>query len=103
MHYAIASKQQQIEALCREYGVRRLEIFGSAARGTDFDPTCSDADFLVAFKPGGRKAALDEFFGLKAALSDLIGRPVDLVEAGAIRNPYILEAIDQDRELLYAA
>ena len=38
MHAAIADKQEELAALCRSHGVRRLKVFGSAARGEDFDP-----------------------------------------------------------------
>ena len=41
--------------------------------------------------------------GLKEALEDLFGRPVDLVEATAVRNPYLRADIERSRELLYAA
>ena len=40
-----------LAALCRQYRVVRLEVFGSAARGTDFDPARSDVDLLVSFAP----------------------------------------------------
>jgi len=43
MHPEIASKTPEIRALCRRCGVRRLDVFGSAARGVDFDPERSDA------------------------------------------------------------
>ena len=46
---------------------------------------------------------LDAFFGAKAALESLLGRRVDLVEASAVRNPYVLEGISQSREAVYAA
>jgi predicted nucleotidyltransferase len=49
MHALIDRHLSEIAALCRRYGVRRLEVFGSAARGIDFDPATSDADFLVEF------------------------------------------------------
>jgi hypothetical protein len=32
-----------------------------------------------------------------------LGRPVDLVEAGAVRNPYVLASIERNREVVYAA
>jgi len=47
MHPSIAAKRPKIVEICRRFHVRRLEVFGSAARGDDFDPACSDADFLV--------------------------------------------------------
>ena len=54
MHPDILHKCEAIAALCREYSVARLEVFGSAARGSDFDPARSDADFLVTFTPAAR-------------------------------------------------
>ena len=103
MHAAIARKQDELVALCRRYGVARLEVFGSAARGTDFDPQTSDADFLVEFIPGSNLGPFDQFFGLADALRDTLGRPVDLVEAGAARNPYLQDAINKSRELVYSS
>jgi predicted nucleotidyltransferase len=103
MHDLIDQHRAEIAQLCRRYGVRQLEVFGSAARGTDFDPATSDADFLVTFEPRSDLGPLGQFFGLADALGHLLGRPVDLVERGAIRNPYILASINQVREVVYAA
>jgi predicted nucleotidyltransferase len=47
----LAEKRREIAVLCRLYGVSSLEVFGSAARGEDFDPRHSDVDFLVEFSP----------------------------------------------------
>lgn len=77
-------------------------MFGSAACADDFNPASSDADFLVEFAPDAH-AGLDAFFGAKAALEQLLGRGVDLVEPGAVRNPYVLAGINRHRELVYAA
>lgn len=44
---ALAERRAEIAALCRQYQVGRLEVFGSAARGGDFDPSRSDVDLLV--------------------------------------------------------
>ncbi|MCY4341147.1 MAG: nucleotidyltransferase domain-containing protein [Gammaproteobacteria bacterium] len=49
MHAAIAEKKEKLDELCRRHNVARLEVFGSAACGTNFDPASSDADFLVEF------------------------------------------------------
>ena len=103
MHPLIAEKRADIAALCRRYRVRHLEIFGSAARGDGFDPAASDTDFLVEFEPGSVVPPLDEFFGFRADLSRLLERPVDLVEAGAIRNPYVLASINRTKQVVYAA
>jgi predicted nucleotidyltransferase len=55
-------------------------------------------EFLPSTQPG-----LDEFFGMKADLEKILGRAVDLVQAKAVRNPYVLASINQSRELVYAA
>ena len=101
MHASIEQHRAEIADLCRLFAVRRLEVFGSAARGVDFDPVTSDADFLVEFAPGSKLAPLRQFFGLAEALEELLGRHVDLVEPGAIRNPYIRASIDRAREVVY--
>jgi predicted nucleotidyltransferase len=103
MHHRIEQRRADIALLCRRYGVRQLEVFGSAARAADFDPVTSDADFLVDFQSGGDLGPLEQFFGLADALARLLGRPVDLVERGAVRNPFILAAINRAREVVYAA
>jgi predicted nucleotidyltransferase len=103
MHHLIDQRRGEIAELCRRYGVRRLDVFGSAARSVDFDPAISDADFLVEFEPGISLPALDQFFGLSDALERVLGRPVDMVEAGAIKNPFVLADINRAREIVYAA
>jgi predicted nucleotidyltransferase len=102
MNAAIATHEEKLRDLCCRFHVQRLEVFGSAAR-QDFDPEKSDFDFLVEFAPLSATAYADAFFGFKAALERLLGRPADLVVASAIRNPYFRQSIEQDKTLLYAA
>lgn len=99
----IEAKRDEIGELCRRYHVRRLEVFGSAARGEDFDPTRSDFDFLVEFDSHPDAHSLRTYFGLKEALEALLGRPVDLVMPGAISNPYLLASIERSREPIFGA
>lgn len=99
----IAGKRAEIEQLCRRHRVRRLEVFGSAARGTDFDPEHSDVDFLVEFEPEADARAFANYFDFKEALEALLGRPVDLVMPGAIENPYLRAGIERSREPVFAA
>ena len=102
MHPIVESKRAEVAALCRGYGVRRLELFGSAARD-DFDAARSDLDFLVTLGKVHDKSAFDAYFELKDDLEALFGRPVDLVSVGAIRNPYVLASIERDRQLVFSA
>ena len=98
----LEQRRVELEAVCRRYGVRRLELFGSAATGQD-RPGESDLDFLVEFGPLPPGGYADAYFGLLESLEELFGRTVDLVVPSAIRNPYFLKAIEETRTLLYAA
>lgn len=102
MHQFIDQKRAEISRICRQHRIQRLEVFGSAARATDFDPATSDADFLVEFAPGSKRG-LDSYFALKADLEALLQRGVDLVEPDSLRNPYLLAGINSAREVVYAA
>ena len=103
MHVELASKNEALALLCREYDVSRLDLVGSAARGTDFDPQKSDFDFLVEFKPDSSLSPLKQFFGLAQELEALLGRHVDLVEASSVKNPFVQASINQSREIVYGA
>jgi uncharacterized protein len=102
MSSVLAPYQQAIEALCRQYHVRRLELFGSVAAGDDC-PGESDIDFLVEFDPQEPGISFDTYFGLRQALADLFNRPVDLVVDSAIKNPYFRRSVDESKVLIYAA
>ncbi|MGE3798875.1 MAG: nucleotidyltransferase family protein [Thermomicrobiales bacterium] len=93
----------EIIRLCEEYGVARLEIFGSAVSG-EFDPERSDVDFLIEYPHdydsghwGSRYQAFEN------GLEEILGRDVDLVTMKWLRNPYLINAIEQSKVLLYAA
>lgn len=102
MHPLIAQHRSGIAVICRRYCISRLDVFGSAARADDFHPSRSDADFLVEFAPDA-PAGLNEYFGAKAALEQLLERGLDLVESAAVRNPYVLASINRHRKIVYAA
>jgi predicted nucleotidyltransferase len=73
----LAQRRAEVEALCRRYHVRRLELFGSAASGQD-QPGESDLDFLVEFDPLPPGAS-------------------------AIKNPYLRQSVEHTKALLYAS
>ncbi len=100
---SLASRRDDIAVLCRRFHVRRLDVFGSAARGDDFDPARSDIDFIVEYDPVHHPPAFDDFLALRAALAELLGREVDLVMEGAVRNPYVRASIESSRESVHAA
>jgi uncharacterized protein len=98
----IESRLVEIGALCRELGVRRLDLFGSAV-GDSFDADTSDVDVLVEFENQPGLAHFDRYFSLKEGLEQILRRPVDLVVSASVRNPYFRERVMQTRETLYAA
>lgn len=91
-----------LEALCRRFHVKRLDVFGSAATG-GFDPQESDLDFLVTFEPCTPSEHYERYFGLLEALESYFGRSVDLVEEPAMGNPYFIREVNRTRTVLYAA
>ena len=93
---------EELTQLCERYGVMRLELFGSAT-GERFDSERSDLDFLVTFQPKPDLGLAEQYFGFKDDLEHLFSRPVDLIELDAVDNPYFLEEIQTERQLLYAA
>lgn len=102
MHSVIHQKAAAIADLCHRFHVRRLALFGSSL-SPRFDPERSDLDFLVEFEPLPSGEHARTYFGLIEQLENLFGRPVDLVEKGAVRNPYVQREIETTQETLYGA
>lgn len=98
----IEKNMQHLVDLARQFRVERLELFGSAT-GASFDPERSDIDLLVKFEECSPSEHATRYFGLLAALQDLFGRNVDLIEIQAVRNPYFKKDIESTRVPIYAA
>ena len=98
----IESKRSELGALCERHRVERLALFGSALRD-DFDPDRSDLDLCVVFQPMPPNEHAESYFGLLEDLEALFARRVDLVEIGAVRNPYLRREIEAGQETVYAA
>jgi predicted nucleotidyltransferase len=99
----LVAHHDEIVALCRRYGVERLEVFGSAADGR-FDPVRSDFDFIVRLARDhvANQGSLGRrFVGLAEALEAVLGRTVDLIPDKPIGNPYFRRAVDATRRVLY--
>jgi len=97
----IEQNKPALIALCRQFGVKRLDLFGSAAKGT-FMPGKSDIDFVVEFFDYG-PGITDRLLGFMHAAENLFGVPVDLVSARKISNPYLRHTINLSRKRLYDA
>ncbi len=102
MHPAIDQHRNEISSICKRYRVRKLDVFGSAARKVDFKINSSDADFLIEFEPDVQ-VGLDQLMGIKTELEKLLGRHVDLIEPEAVLNPFVKASIQRHQESVYAA
>ena len=83
---------------CREFGVSRLDVYGSTARGSANDS--SDVDLLVEFNDPSRSPA-KRFFGLLHHLEDALGCEVDLLTVNGLRNPYFKRRVLEERVPIY--
>ena len=92
-----------ILSLCKKYKVRKLEVFGSASDHSRFDQNQSDLDFLVEFQSLEQGQHARFYFGLLQDLKEIFDREIDLVMPKAIKNPYFLDSVNQNREVIYAA
>lgn len=86
------------EPACRAFNVRRLDAFGSIARGTAI--ATSDVDLIVEFAEPDQSPA-KRFFGLLHQLEDTLGCQVDLITANSLRNPYFKAHIQTERVPIY--
>lgn len=95
-----AQRAAQLSALCEAWGIARLEVFGSAARG-DLRPD-SDVDLLASFAADRHYDAF-ALMDLQDELAALFGRPVDLLTRRAVersKNPLRRQQILSEAEVL---
>jgi len=91
---------EKIRVFCRKWKIVEFSLFGSVLRD-DFRPN-SDVDVLINFEESAEWDLFD-IVEMKEELKSLFGREVDLVEQGAIRNPFRRQSILSSKEILYAA
>lgn len=91
----------QINMLCKENKVKDLFVFGSVLTAK-FNEN-SDIDFIVDIDSADPIDYADHYFALKFSLEDLLMRPIDLLESKAIKNPFLMQQIDQTKELVYGS
>lgn len=100
MIHEIEQHHPALTQLCRQYRVRQLRLFGSAAIGA-FAPTASDLDFVVEFADPQAPDYADRYFDFAEALEHLFNRPVDVLTKRAIRNPYFRAEVERTAQVIY--
>lgn len=96
----LAVSDDRIADFCRRWKITEMSVFGSVVR-EDFRPD-SDIDVLVSFEAGAGWSLLD-LVTIQEELAAALGRPVDLIEEAALRNPYRRAAILESKQVVYAA
>ena len=89
----------EISNLCKTHKVKSLYAFGSVLT-EKFNPE-SDVDLIVDFYQIDVLEYGDNYYHLKFSLEDIFKTNVDLLEEQAIRNPYFLQTLNQNKKLIY--
>lgn len=84
-------------SICKTRSIKSLYIVGSASRGDDVSD--SDLDLLVSFAPSDNP--FEQYMGAKEDFESLFNRRVDLIEEGAVKNPFFKQSINEDKVLIY--
>jgi hypothetical protein len=103
IHPEVEKHIPAIRALCREFGIARLEIFGSAVTD-EFDPQRSDVDFIVTYPEDydfGPWAG--RLFEMEEQLSRVLNRNVDLVMPSALDNKWFRREAGKTRTVIFDA
>ncbi len=95
----IEENREAIADLCRQYGVQKLAVFGSAVSG-NWDPAHSDLDFVVdlgGYEPG----TAGRYLGLIVALEKLFDRRVDVVTLHARTSTAFRQEVERTAQTIY--
>jgi uncharacterized protein len=85
--------------LCRRYGVRRLGLFGSVARGEE--RADSDIDFFAEFENPLPERMAERYFGFINDASQRFGRKVQVLTPRMVRNPFLKRSLERDITILH--
>lgn len=100
MFYFESRHRDKIAQICRKFGIKKLEFFGSAVSG-EFGED-SDIDCVIEFDESEGNH-FHRYFDFKEALETLFEREVDVVVGSAMRNPYFKAEVESTKKLVYAA
>jgi predicted nucleotidyltransferase len=101
MHRFIADKADKLKEICKAYDIKTMYVFGSACTNKFNDD--SDVDILISFKDISIDRYTDNYFEIHYRLEELFGRKIDLLTENSLSNPYLIESIEETKQLLYAA
>lgn len=97
----VAQHLPEIRALCQQYGVERMSVFGSATNEEKFSPETSDVDCLVKFFDTDKPGIAHRYWTLAVALEKTLHRSVDLVTERMVRNPFFQALVERSKISIY--
>jgi predicted nucleotidyltransferase len=90
---------EDLKLLCKAYHVEKMYLFGSTL--TQNFNNQSDVDLLVKFKKIDLAQYFDNYINFKEKLKSLFGREVDLLEEQTLKNPVLINSINNSKTLIY--
>ena len=96
----IEQYHHELEALCKRYRVQRLDLFGSAAKGT-FKPESSDLDFIAHFADTSAPDYADRYIQFAESLESLFKRSVDVLTERMIGRSEFRLNVEPTRQTVY--
>ncbi|MEK7730884.1 MAG: nucleotidyltransferase family protein [Planctomycetota bacterium] len=100
VHPRIPIDQSKVAQFCSKWQITEFALFGSILRD-DFGPD-SDVDVLVTFARD-HGWSLYDVVDMEDELRSMLGRDVDLVMRGGLKNPFRRHEILRTRQVVYAA
>jgi len=99
MNAIISKNIDHIKAICIDYNVEELFVFGSVVTNQFNDE--SDIDLLIKFKPMEPADYADNYFEIADRFEEIFQRPIDLVTVKSLKNPFLIDSIDKTKAQLY--
>ena len=96
MELIIEKNLTNIKSIFNKYDVKEAYLFGSAATNKFNDK--SDIDFLFSFSDDlNYETYYNNYFSLLNDLEKLLNTQVDLVSQKTLKNPYLIESINESK------
>jgi len=102
MQSILETRREDLKSLCQKLKIKRLYAFGSVV--SDRFNEKSDIDFLISFADNLTvEEYTNNYFSLHYKLRELFNREIDIVTEKTLSNPYLIESINETKELIYEA
>ena len=102
MQKILENRKSDLRKICQSLDVKRLYAFGSVVSDKFRDD--SDIDFLISFMENlSIEQYTNNYFSLQYKLRELFDREIDIITESTLSNPFLIESIDETKELIYEA